>query len=129
MRGGGEGAWKERERREDPLPILCLIPRDVKVSVSFPKTIFRYWSSKALQRGVECSLDAAKLSLSFNLTLVPVESNLIQRHRANWTITSFSGCGLGIKADIKKSVDPATEEDEVEHEKDHVTSMLLLVEK
>ena len=81
------------------------IHRNVKISVSFPKTLFCYWSSRACQRGVECSLDKAELSIDLTLTLVPVDSNLIQRHRANWTITSFSGCGQGISAHIKRSIE------------------------
>lgn len=83
--------------------ILC---RNVKMSVSFPKTVFRYWSSQAVQRGVECSLDRADLSISLTLTLHPMDSDLIQRHRANWAITSFSGCGQGISAHIKQSAEP-----------------------
>lgn len=80
--------------------------RDVKFSVSFPKTVFRYWSSQAEVKGVECSIEKAELSLSFNLALLPVDSDLIQRHRANWTVSSFSGCGQGINAHIKRSMDP-----------------------
>ena len=77
----------------------------MKLSVSFPKTLFRYWSSKALQRGVECCIDEAKLSLSLNLTLVSVDSSLTQRKRANWTVRSLEASGKGIVAHIKRRTD------------------------
>lgn len=69
--------------------------------MSLPKTVFRYWSSRAVQRGVECKVDKVDLSISLNLSLIPVDSNLNRRHRANWNICSFSGCGQGISAHIK----------------------------
>ena len=87
--------------------INCSVRRNVNLSVSFPKTLFRYWSSRALQRGVECSLQGADLSLSLNLALVTVDSALIQRQRANWTVRSFSGCGKEILARIKRRTDLA----------------------
>ena len=80
--------------------------RNVKLSLSLPKTRCTYWSSQAKQRGMACSLEKAELSLSLNLTLVPVTSDLHQRHRSNWTISSLSGCGQGIRAHIKQSTEP-----------------------
>ncbi len=78
------------------------------MSVSFPKTLFRYWSSRALQRGVECYIDEAKLSLSLNLTLLDVSSGLIQRKRANWTIRNLDASAMGIIAHIKNRTDIST---------------------
>lgn len=90
--------------RSHTAPDYCY--RNVKFSLSVPKVMSHYWSSRARQRGVECTLERAELSLSLNLSLVPVTSDLIQRHRANWTISSLSGCGQGIKARIKQKTEP-----------------------
>jgi hypothetical protein len=51
-----------------------------------------------------CSLEKAELSLSLILTLVPVTSDLIQRHSANWAISHLNGWAQGIKADIKQDM-------------------------
>ena len=61
------------------------------MSVSFPETSFHYWSSGEQQRGVECSLQGADLAINYLLKLVPLESGLTQRPRANWTVVSCRG--------------------------------------
>ncbi len=59
--------------------------------MSFPETSLHYWSSVEEQRGVECSLQGANLVINYLLKLVPLESGLTQRPRANWTVVSCRG--------------------------------------
>ena len=93
------------ESTEEKKQTLCLPPyRELKMSVSFPKSVGRYWSSKAKQQGIHCCIDEASFSIDYQLKLVPVESNLIQRPKADWTIRSCNGEVKGITAHVERKV-------------------------
>ncbi len=76
--------------------------RDVKASVSFPKMDLHYWSSVGEHRGVECSLEGASLTINYLLKLVPLDSGLVQRPRANWTVVSCRGKVRNLVAHVKQ---------------------------
>lgn len=82
-------------------------------SVSFPKSELHYWSSKAHQRGIKCKIDEANFTLNCQLSLVPHERGLIQRPRANWTISNCSGNVKNVLAYVKTKIEVRTAEGEI----------------
>ena len=87
--------------------------RNVSLSVSFPKSVLHYWSSKGHQRGVRCTIDGATFSINYQLKLVPHDSGLIQRPRANWMIIDCSGSVKNILAYVKRKTEVRTAEGEI----------------
>ena len=81
--------------------------------MSFPKSVLHYWSSKAHQRGIKCTIDEATFSMNNQLSLVPYDSGLSQRPRANWTISKCLGEVKNILAYVKTKVEVRTAEGEV----------------
>jgi len=71
--------------------------------VSFPRTVLHYWSSAALQRGVECTLEQASFAVNYLLKLIPRDSGLKQRALANWTIVSCQGKIGSLEAFVKQA--------------------------
>ncbi len=88
--------------------------RDVKASVSFPKMDLHYWSSVGKHRGVECSLEGASLTINYLLKLVPLDSGLVQRPRANWTVVSCRGKVRNLVAHVKQRSE-RKDTDQVDH--------------
>lgn len=83
------------------------------MSVSFPKSELHYWSSKTHQRGIKCTIDEANFTINYQLSLVPYNSRLIQRPKANWTIINCSGRVKNILAYVKTKVEVRTAEGEI----------------
>lgn len=89
---------------------LC---RNVSLTVSFPRSVLHYWSSKAHRRGIRCSIKEANFSINYQLSLVPYDSGLIQRPRANWTIINCSGNVKNILTYVKTKIEVRTAEGEI----------------
>ena len=81
--------------------------------MSFPKSVLHYWSSKAHQRGIKCTIDEASFSMNNQLSLVPYDSGLTQRPKANWTINYCSGNVRNILAHVKIKTEVRTAEGEI----------------
>lgn len=75
------------------------------MSVTFPQSVLHYWSSVALRRGIECTIDHASLSMNYLIKLVPVDSDLIQRPKANWTIVGCLGEVKNLVAYVKQRIE------------------------
>ncbi|KAL5477873.1 hypothetical protein EMCRGX_G024726 [Ephydatia muelleri] len=65
--------------------------RELSFSISVPRFKVIYWSSVALQEGVECTLQEARFDLAYHLKLVPFSDGLQRRERASWAIQSCHG--------------------------------------
>ena len=65
--------------------------RELSFSISVPRFKIIYWSSVALQEGVECTLQEARFDLAYHLKLVPFSDGLQRRERANWAIQNCHG--------------------------------------
>lgn len=89
------------------------IYRHVSIGVSFPESVLHYWSSKAHQRGIKCAINQASFSVDYQLSLVPYESGLVQRPKANWTICNCCGSVKNILAYVKTKVEVRTAEGEI----------------
>ena len=85
----------------------------MSVAVSFPKSVLHYWSSKAHQRGIKCTINQASFSINYQLSLVPCDSGLIQRPRANWTICNCCGSIKNLLAYVKTKIVVRTAEGEI----------------
>ena len=67
---------------------LC---RNLKIDVTFPKSVLTLWTSVARQRGVECIIESGIASIAYLIQLTPYTDGLIRRPNRSWTIISFSG--------------------------------------
>ena len=81
--------------------------------MSFPESVLHYWSSKAHQRGIKCTINQASFSVNYQLSLVPYDLGLIQRPRANWTICNCCGSVKNILAYVKTKIEVRTAEGEI----------------
>ena len=96
------------------LLLLCsTLYRNVSIAVSFPKSVLHYWSSKAHQRGIKCTINQASFSVNYQLSLIPYDSGLTQRPRANWTICNCCGSVKNILAYVKTKIEVRTAEGEL----------------
>lgn len=75
------------------------------MSVSFPETVLNYWSSVGQQQGVECTLSQASLAINYLRKIVPLETGLVQRPQANWTILSCQGKIRDLVAYVRQRVE------------------------
>ena len=91
----------------------ALLYRHVSIAVSFPESVLHYWSSKAHQRGIKCTINKASFSVNYLLSLVTYDPGLYRRPRANWTILNCSGGVENILAHVKTKTVVRTAEGEV----------------
>ena len=75
------------------------------MSVSFPETVLHYWYSVGQQQGVEGTLSQASLAINYLRKLVPMETGLVQRPQANWTIVSCQGKIRDLVAYVRQRVE------------------------
>ena len=59
----------------------------------------------ALQHGIECTIDQASLSMNYLVKLIPVDSDLVQRPKANWTIVGCHGKIKNLVAYVKQRIE------------------------
>ena len=70
---------------------VCVFFRNLKIDVSFPKSVLTLWTSVAKQQGVECIIESGTASIAYRIELTPHNDGLVRRSNRTWNVVSLSG--------------------------------------
>ena len=79
--------------------------RNLKIDLSFPKSVLTLWTSVAKQRGVEFIIESGSASISYLIVLTPYADGLIRRPSRSWNVVNFSVNVKDMIVFIEKSAD------------------------